>query len=52
MDTLFSKNKLININIVKDGGWHFTNVKSPEDLFEKLSNFGHHNEFEVSGLTA
>ena len=45
------KNKERNINIVKDGGWHFTNVKSPEDLFEKLSNYGHHDEFEDSGVT-
>ena len=51
LDTLFSKNKFININIVRDGGWHFTNVKSPEDLFEKLSNYGHHNEFEDAGVT-
>ena len=51
LDTLFSKNKERNINIVKDGGWHFTNVKSPEDLFEKLSNYGHHDEFEDSGVT-
>ena len=51
LDTLFSKNKFININIIKDGGWHFTNVKSPEDLFEKLSNYGHHNEFEDAGVT-
>ena len=51
LDTFFSKNKERNINIVKDGGWHFTNVKSPEDLFEKLSNYGHHDEFEDSGVT-
>ena len=24
---------------------------SPEDLFKKLTNFGHHDEFELSGLT-
>ena len=51
LDTFFSKTKERNINIVKDGGWHFTNVKSPEDLFEKLSNYGHHNEFEDAGVT-
>ena len=51
LDTLFSKNKYINVNIIKDGGWHFTNLKTPEDLFKKLTNFGHHDEFELSGLT-
>ncbi len=51
LDTFFSKHKERNVNIVKNGGWHFTNVKSPEDLFEKLSNYGHHNEFEDAGVS-
>ena len=50
-DTFFSNHKQRDIEIICNGGWHFTNVKSPEDLFIKLSNFGHHNEFELSGLT-
>ena len=29
---------------------HFTNVKKPKELFEKLNNFGHHDEFELSNL--
>ena len=44
-------NKLRNIEIIQDGGWHFTNIKNPKDLLIKLNNFGHHNEFEVSGIT-
>ena len=51
LDTYFSDNKSTNVNIVKDGGWHFTNLKTPEDLYKKLTNFGHHDEFELSGLT-
>ena len=51
LDTLFSKNKYINLDIINDGGWHFTNLKTPEELYQKLSNFGHHDEFELSGLT-
>ena len=50
LDTLFSDKKYLNLDIIKDGGWHFTNIKSPEDLYEKLINFGHHDEFELSGL--
>ena len=50
-DTFFSDLKQINLQIVKNGGWHFTNVKTPEEIFEKLSNFGHHNEFEESGIS-
>ena len=51
LDTLFSKNKLINLEIIEDGGWHFTNLKKPKDLYEKLKNFGHHDEFDESGIT-
>ncbi len=51
LDTYLSKLKKININIINDGGWHFTNLKSPEEIYEKMKNFGHHDEFEVSGIT-
>ena len=51
IDTLFSEVKKINLKIIENGGWHFTNIKSPKDLFEKLSNFGHHDEFELSKIT-
>ena len=50
LDTYFSKNKYANLKIVNDGGWHFTNIKTPEEIYKKLSNFGHHAEFELSGL--
>ena len=36
IDTLFSKKKYINIEFVNDGGWHFTNMKSPEEIFSKV----------------
>jgi len=51
IDTLFNDLKQMNLKIIKNGGWHFTNLKKPEELFEKLLNFGHHDEFELSGLT-
>ena len=50
-DTLFSKTKQTNLQIVENGGWHFTNLKTAEEIHTKLSNFGHHNEFDVSGVT-
>ena len=50
-DTFFSKTKHIDLDIINDGGWHFTNLKTPEDMYEKFMNFGHHNEFRISGLT-
>ena len=51
LDTLFLKNKNINLEIVNNGGWHFTNIKTPSELMIKMKNFGHHDEFDVSGIT-
>ena len=51
LDTYFSDLKNTNLEIINDGGWHFTNVKTPQDLFIKMKNFGHHDEFDASGLT-
>ena len=46
IDTWFSNVKHRSVQIVEDGGWHFTNIKSAEKILEKYLNFGHHNEFE------
>ena len=51
IDTLFSKKRYMDVNIINDGGWHFTSIKKPKEIFYKLSNFMHHLEFEESGLT-
>ena len=51
IDTYFSKRKYSNILTVNNGGWHFTNIMSPENLENKLLNYTHHHEFELSGLT-
>ena len=46
----FQKKKYTDLFFVKNGGWHFTYLKTPEDLEKKLLNFAHHYEFEKSGL--
>ena len=51
IDTFLSDIKKINLDIIDDGGWHFTNIKTPEDLFIKMKNFGHHDEFDECDLT-
>lgn len=51
IDTYFSELKNTNIDIIDNGGWHFTNIKSPEEIYEKMKNFGHHDEFDISGIT-
>ena len=50
LDVLFSKKKYSNLYFVKNGGWHFTCLRTPKDLEKKLLNFAHHYEFEESGL--
>ena len=50
LDILFSKKKYSNLSFIKNGGWHFTCLKTPEQLEKKLLNFAHHYEFEESGL--
>ena len=50
LDTFFSSNKYTNIKIIDNGGWHFTKIKTAEDIYAHLSNDAHHNEFELSDL--
>ena len=50
IDVLFSKKKYSNLLFVKDGGWHFTCLRTAEELEKKLLNFAHHYEYEESGL--
>ena len=50
LDILFSKTKYNDIHYVENGGWHFTNIRSPEDIEKKFLNFLHHQDFEESGL--
>ena len=50
LDVLFSKKKYSNLLFIENGGWHFTCLKTPEELEKKLLNFAHHYEYEQSGL--
>ena len=50
IDTFFSRKKYTNLFFVKDGGWHFTCLRTAEELEKKLLNFAHHYEYEDSGL--
>ena len=47
LDTLFSKMKYTNLKIIEDGGWHFTNQNTPEELLRKYLNDEMHSEFEL-----
>lgn len=50
-DTILKRNKFINLKIVETGGWHFTEIKSPEEIYEKHKNDEHHDEFELTGIS-
>ena len=50
LDIIFSKKKYNDIFYINNGGWHFTNIKSPEDIEKKLLNYTHHDEFVKSKL--
>jgi len=51
IDTVFSDKKYINIKIIEDGGWHFSNIKSPEMIEHKLRSYLHHREFDEVSLS-
>ena len=50
VDTFFSKNKYINKYFVKNGGWHFSNIKNANDIELKLKSYLHHRDYEVEEL--
>ena len=51
-DTLFSKTKYMNIKIINNGGWHFTNLKNANEIEYKLKSYLHHREFDVNPISS
>jgi beta-1,4-mannosyl-glycoprotein beta-1,4-N-acetylglucosaminyltransferase len=51
VDTLFSKTKYTNIKFIIEGGWHFTNIKTAEEIKNKLKSYLHHREFDVDPIS-
>jgi len=50
IDTLLSETKYIDKFYIKNGGWHFSNVKKLEDIELKLKSYLHHRDYEVEEL--
>tara|TARA_Y100000992_G_C21203717_1_gene461814 strand:+ start:156 stop:1046 length:891 start_codon:yes stop_codon:yes gene_type:complete len=50
IDTFFSKKKYNNIKIIEDGGWHFSNIKTPKMLNHKFKSYLHHREFDKAKI--
>ena len=51
LDTFFSKTKYMDIKIINDGGWHFSNIKTPKEIEHKLRSYLHHREFDEQPLS-
>ena len=51
-DTFFSKTKYMNIKIINNGGWHFTNLKNANEIEYKLKSYLHHREFDVNPISS
>tara|TARA_Y100000590_G_scaffold469582_1_gene658386 strand:- start:499 stop:1401 length:903 start_codon:yes stop_codon:yes gene_type:complete len=47
-DTFFSNNKYIDLKIVENGGWHFSQLMLPKDIEIKLQNSEHHDEYKLA----
>jgi len=50
LDIIFSEKKYNSIFFVKNGGWHFSFVKKPEDIEKKLKSYLHHREYDLDPL--
>ena len=46
IDTFFSKTKYMSVKIINNGGWHFSNIKTPKEIEHKLRSYLHHREFD------
>ena len=50
LDVYFSENKYTKVKIIENGGWHFSYIKSPEDIEKKLKSYLHHREYDLNPL--
>ncbi len=50
-DIFFSEIKFFNIRFVNNGGWHFTNLKSADEIRHKFKSYLHHREFDLNPLS-
>ena len=51
LDTLFSNTKFIDVKIISNGGWHFSNIKTASEIEHKLKSYLHHREFDVNPMS-
>ena len=51
IDAFFSKKKYFNVQIINDGGWHFSNLKTPDKILHKYKSYLHYWEFEEANIS-
>ncbi len=51
LDILLSDKKYSSIKIIENGGWHFSNIKTAQEIEHKLKSYLHHREFDLEPLT-
>ena len=51
IDTFFSNTKYTSVKIINDGGWHFSNIKTPKEIEFKLRSYLHHKDFDLNPLS-
>ena len=44
LDTIFKFDKQISLEIIENGGWHFTRLQTPEEIHAKELDAEHHDE--------
>jgi len=52
LDAHFSNVKQQSVEIIGDGGWHFSNLKTVNELEKKYLNDENHSEYEAQGYTS
>ena len=50
IDTFFSNSKYTDKFYIKNGGWHFSNLKNSADIELKLKSYLHHHDYESEEL--
>jgi len=49
-DVLIKSNKERSVKIIKNGGWHFSQIMNPKQIQTKFLNDEHHDEYELNRL--
>ena len=45
-----SGDKIRDLQIIKDGGWHFSYLNTPELIEQKLKSYTHHREYDLNPI--